>query len=161
MRAQLKYLALILSFAGQFVRRTARDSPLIGLVERGRKLTPELVRQVYRGQVDLGMAPVQAAMLHMWQQPQGNAQLLGHGDSGRTSGDAPGQNGASLEAGGAVSPAEVLTMLQHFESSVQHQPSLAHLGTLTRVYIAELQTVLRTAPFVSFPIEATTREVLS
>jgi hypothetical protein len=122
-------------------------SQLVALVQGGRALTADLVRQVYRGQVDQGQAAVQAAMLQMWQQSGPGAESTGNGHGGSPPSEWPAWGGNSPATGEAHSPAELLGMLQRFyEAFIQRDQALAHLDALTRVYISELQAVLRTAP---------------
>src|SRR5207253_2881335 len=99
--------------------------------------TAELVKEVYRGQIDQGLATVQAAMPHMWQQPATNAQTTGNGYAGSTSsGPFTQDGGASLVTGGPPSPAEVLAMLQQFEARILSEQTLSQLTTLNQVYIS-------------------------
>src|SRR5437588_2096372 len=114
-----------------------REGPrnqLVTLVQSGKELTAELVKEVYRGQIDQGLAAVQAAMLHMWQQPATNAQTTGNGHAGSTL-SGPLNGGASLVTGGPPSPAEVLAMLQQFEARILSEQTLSQLTTLNQVYI--------------------------
>jgi len=124
-----------------------REGPrnqLVTLVQSGKELTSELVKEVYRGQIDQGMNSVQVAMLHMWQQPATNAQTTGNGHAEPTSSGSL-NGGASLVTGGTPSPAEVLAMLQRFEALIQRDQTFFHLATLNQVYVSELQAVLRSA----------------
>jgi hypothetical protein len=137
---------LSLDAAMQIIRlKDGARSQLVTLVQGGKALTADLVRQVYRGQVDQGQAAVQAVLLQMWQQSGPGAESAGNGHGGSPPSAWPAWGGVSPATGGAPSPAELLVMLQRFEACVQRDQALAHLDALTRVYISELQAVLRTA----------------
>jgi hypothetical protein len=133
--------------AMQIIRlREGPRNQLVTFVQSGKELTAELVKEVYRGQIDQGMNSVQVAMLHMWQQPATNAQTTGNGHAGSTSsGSLTRDEGTSLVTGGTPSPAEVLAMLQRFEARIQRDQTLSHVATLNQVYLNELQAVLRSA----------------
>jgi ParB-like chromosome segregation protein Spo0J len=151
---------LPLGTAMQIIRlKQAARTQLVALVKSGKALTADLVKQVYRGQIDQGMAPVQEAMLAMWQQSGVSAASTPYSPNGHSLVQAGGssvRNGSVPTPGCTLSPAEMLEALQRFEQTIQHDATLSHLAALTRVYISELQTVLRTAPVT--PVDTTVHE---
>jgi ParB-like chromosome segregation protein Spo0J len=133
------------NMAMQIIRlKEGPRNQLVTLVQSGKALTSELVKEVYRGQIDQGMNSVQVAMLH-WQ-PATVTQVTGNGHIGSPVIGSLAQNGeAWLATGGTPSPAEVLAMLQRFEACILSERTLSQLTTLNQVYMSELQAVLRSA----------------
>jgi ParB-like chromosome segregation protein Spo0J len=129
---------------------------LAALVESGKALTADLVKQVYRGQIDQGMVAVQQAMLAMWQQASVSTNGSSNGHSSVTNGTLHRLGGDTAEQDGALSAAEMLDALQRFEQTIQQGGYLSHLTALTKAFISELQQVLRTE--ASELAEATTQQ---
>jgi hypothetical protein len=114
------------------------------------ELAADLVKQVYRGQIDQGMVAVQQAMLAMWQQSSvsTNGSLIStNGHSSATNGTLHRLGGDTAEQDGSPSAAEMLYALQRFEQAIQQGGHLSHLTALTKAFISELQQVLRTEAF--------------
>jgi ParB-like chromosome segregation protein Spo0J len=142
-------------FAGkvsqEMAKRIARLSPvhqeqMAELAQKGEDLTAELITRVLRVQINTGLVPVQTALAEAWTQvPEPHAHPLasnGHMIPATTMGMAP-----LLDASdGALSPAQVLAILEQFEPQTSTNPALGRVGTLLRVLIKELQIALRTSP---------------
>ncbi len=142
-------------FAGkvsqEVAKRMARLSPVhqeqvAELAQEGEDLTAELITRVLRVQINTGLVPVQTALAEAWTQaPEPRAHPLasnGHTIPAATVGVAPLVDASD----GALSPAQVLAILERFEPQTSTNPALSRIGTLLRVLIKELQIALRASP---------------
>ncbi len=145
-------------FAGkvsqEVAKRIARLSPahqeqVAELAREGADLTAALVTRVLRIQINTGLVPVQTALAQAWAQaPEPHAQPMasnGHTIPVATMGVAP----LADASDGALSPAQVLAILERFEPQASADPALSRIGTLLRVLIKELQIALRESPIPS------------
>ena len=116
------------------------------LAQEGEDLTSELITRVLRVQINTGLVPVQTALAEAWTQaPEPRAHPLasnGHTIPAATVGVAPLVDASD----GALSPAQVLAILERFEPQTSTNPALSRIGTLLRVLIKELQIALRASP---------------
>ncbi len=96
------------------------------LVEDGEELTADLVKSLFKRQVNQGLASVQTTLSQM-----GTALPGPVWDPAPISLSTP-----------TVQASTVLTLLRQFEVQTQHDPALQRVGTLTRVLIKELEMVL-------------------
>lgn len=142
-------------FAGkvsqEVAKRMARLSPVhqeqvAALAQEGEDLTAELITRVLRVQINTGLVPVQTALAQGWtQMPELYAQPLagnGHTVPIATVEVAP----IPCASDEALSPAQVLAILEQFEPQATANPALSRIGTLIRVLIKELQIALRASP---------------
>src|SRR5712692_461807 len=151
-------------FAGkvsqEVAKRMARLSPVhqeqvAELAQEGEDLTAELITRVLRVQINTGLVPVQTALAEAWTQaPEPHAQPMA--GNGHTIPVAMVAVTPLVDASdGALSPAQVLAILERFESQTSANPALSRIGTLLRVLIKELQIALRTSPLTPTSITGT------
>jgi ParB-like chromosome segregation protein Spo0J len=164
--ARLPQPILMQLFAGkvsqEVAKRMARLSPVhqeqvAELAQEGADLTAELITRILRVQINTGLVPVQTALAEAWTQaPEPHAHpMAGNGHTARvaTVAVAPLVDASD----GALSPAQVLAILERFEPQASANPALSRISTLLRVLIKELQIALRASPLT--PTSATeTRE---
>ncbi len=142
-------------FAGkvsqEVAKRMVRLSPVhqeqvAELARKGEDLTAELVTRVLRVQINTGLVPVQTALAQAWTQaPEPHAHSMA--SNGHTVPVAMMAVAPLLDASDeALSPAQVLAILERFEPQASANPALSRIGTLIRVLIKELQIALRASP---------------
>ncbi len=142
-------------FAGkvsqEVAKRMARLSPVhqeqvAELAQEGADLTAELITRVLRVQINTGLVPVQTALAQAWTQaPELHAQPMA--GNGHTIPVAMMAVAPLVDVSdGALSPVQVLAILERFEPQTTANPALSRIGTLIRVLIKELQIALRASP---------------
>src|SRR6266699_2597496 len=153
-------------FAGkvsqEVAKRMARLSPVhqeqvAELAQEGEDLTSELITRVLRVQINAGLVPVQTVLAEAWTRaPEPHTHSMasnGHTIPVATVGVAP----LIDSSDGALSPAQVLTILERFEPQANANPALSRIGTLLRILIKELQIAVR-EPLITPTRTTETRE---
>ncbi len=109
------------------------------LVADGEPVTADLVKSLFKRQVNQGLASVQTSLSQM-----GTALPGPMWDPAPTSLSTPTIQAPAPISNGPISASTVLALLHQFEVQTQHDPVLQRVGTLTRVLIKELEMVLHT-----------------
>ena len=144
--------------ARQITRLTpAQQAQMAHLALQGEDITAERIKGVLRAQINTGLAPVQTALTHAWADVT-EPHVHPTSGNGHIPSTAIGEE--TICAGmpdASLSPAQVLAILQQFETQASANPALSRAGLLASVLIKELQIVLReqTVPPMS---ETETRE---
>ena len=114
------------------------------LVEDGEDLTADLVRSLFKRQVNQGLASVQTSLSQMWTALPGPMR-----DPAPTSLSSPTVQAHAPTSNGPISASTVLAILKRFEVQTQYDPILQRVSTLTKVLIKELEMVLSTVPMTT------------
>ncbi len=135
----------------EVAKRIARLSPaqqeqVAQRVREGEDITANLITCVLRVQINTGLVPAQTALAQAWAQlPEPSAHPMagnGHTIPVATVGVTPLVDASD----GALSPAQVLAILERFEPQTSANPALSRVGILARVLIKELQIAVRASP---------------
>jgi hypothetical protein len=135
-----------LDLAMQITRlKAAQLHRLETLVQDGEPVTADLVKSLFKRQVNQGLASVQANVAQLWTAlPDNRPDAASLPLSSPTVQALPPTSNGSI-----IQPSTVLTMLKQFEMQTQHDPALQRVGTLTKVLITELEMVLPTVPMIT------------
>jgi ParB/RepB/Spo0J family partition protein len=144
--------------ARQITRLTpAQQAQMAHLALQGEDITAERIKGVLRAQINTGLAPVQTALTHAWAVLP---EQYVHPTSGNGHIPSTAIGEETICAGmpdASLSPAQVLAILQQFETQASANPALSRAGLLASVLIKELRIALRQHPITPMS-ETETRE---
>ena len=133
-----------LDLAMQITRlKAAQLHRLETLVQDGEPVTADLVKSLFKRQVNQGLVSVQANVAQLW-----TALPDSMPDVASVPLSSPTVQALPTTPNGSIQPLTVLAMLKQFEVQTQHDPVLQRVSTLTKVLIKELEMVLPTVPMI-------------
>jgi hypothetical protein len=134
-----------LDLAMQITRlKAAQLHRLETLVQDGEPVTADLVKSLFKRQVNQGLASVQTNGAQLWTTLPDTMP-----DVASLSLSSPTVQALPPTLNGSIQSSTVLAMLKQFEVQTQHDPVLQRVDTLTKVLIKELEVVLATMPIIT------------